>query len=65
MKARAFVDEEKLVTQAIEALIEKLGPVEASRFLTLPQKKRKESVLRHRQWQSGLDKDEFFNRVFS
>ena len=64
MKASVFIDEEQLVAKAVEVLIKELGPVEASRFLSLPKKKRLESVKRHRQWQSQLDKDEFFNRVF-
>ena len=36
--------------------MEKLGPVETNRFLSLPAKKRIESVKRHRSWQSKLDK---------
>ena len=35
------------------------------RFLTLPKKKRMESVKRHQLWQSQLKKDEFFNKVFN
>jgi len=45
--------------------MKELGPIEASRFLTLPKKKRLESVKRHRQWQARLQKEEFFGRVFS
>ena len=64
MKASIFTDEEQLITKAVDVLIRELGPVEASRFLTLPKKKRMESVKRHRQWQAQLHKDEFFDRVF-
>ena len=64
MKASVFIDEEQLVAKAVEVLIKELGPVEASRFLSLPKEKRLESVKRHRQWQSQLNKDEFFDNVF-
>ena len=48
-----------------DVLIEKLGPVEANRFLTLPKKKRLESVKRHQLWQSQLKKDDFFDKIFN
>ncbi len=64
MKTSIFTDEEQLITKAVDVLIKELGPVEASRFLTLPKKRRMESVKRHRQWQAQLQKDEFFDRVF-
>jgi hypothetical protein len=64
MKARIFTDEEKLISKAVDVLFKALGPVEASRFLALPKKKRMESVKRHRQWQAQLHKAEFFDRVF-
>jgi hypothetical protein len=59
-----FADEEWLIAQAVDALVERLGPLEAIRFLAMPRKKRMESVERHRQWQSSLDKDAFFAKVF-
>jgi hypothetical protein len=31
----------------------------------MPKKKRIESVKRHREWQKQLDKEKFFNEVFS
>ena len=64
MKASVFTDEEQLITKAIEVLVKELGPVEASRFLALPRKKRMESVKRHRQWQAQLQQEEFFDRIF-
>ena len=64
MKASVFTDEEQLITKAVDVLVKELGPVEAGRFLTLPRKKRVESVKRHRQWQVQLQKAEFFDRVF-
>jgi len=65
MKARAYTDEDQLISKAVDVLVKKLGPVEASRFLALPKKKRFESVKRHRQWQAQLQRDEFFARVFT
>ncbi len=64
MKTSIFTDEEQLITKAVDVLIKELGPVEASRFLTLTRKKRTESVKRHRQWQAQLQQAEFFNEVF-
>ncbi len=64
MKASTFVAEDRLVAQAVDLLVDKLGPVEAGRFLSLPQRKRMESVQRHRLWQSKLDQDDFFDEVF-
>jgi hypothetical protein len=64
VKASVFIDDEQLITKAVEVLFKELGPVEASRFLTLPRKRRLESVKRHRQWQAQLQHEEFFDRVF-
>jgi hypothetical protein len=65
MKAIKYMDEELMVKKAIKALIEELGPVEANRFINMPRKKRLESVKRHREWQKYLDKDRFFDQVFT
>lgn len=59
-----YISEDQLIKQAIDILMEKLGPVETNRFLSLPRKKRMESVKRHHLWQSKLDKDTFFNDIF-
>ncbi len=64
MKQSQFISEDRLLKRAIGILMEKLGPVETNRFLSLPLKERKESVKRHQEWQSKLDKDTFFNEVF-
>lgn len=64
MRAIKYMDEERMVKKAIKALIEELGPIEANRFISMPKKKRIESVKRHREWQKQLDKDKFFNKVF-
>ena len=64
MKPSQFVSEYKLFKQAIGVLMEKLGPVETNRFLSLRSKQRMESVRRHRKWQSKLDKEAFFSEIF-
>jgi hypothetical protein len=64
MKQSQFLSEEALVQRAIEVLLEILGPVETTRFLSLPAKQRTESVKRHREWQSQLENESFLNEVF-
>ncbi|MBU0699851.1 hypothetical protein KKE26_00910 [bacterium] len=64
MKQGQFISEEKLFKQTIGILMEKLGPVETNRFLSLPSRERMESVRRYQTWQSKLDKETFFNEVF-
>jgi len=53
-----------LIRQATDALVDKLGIMEATRFLTLKHQGGLESVERHQLWQSGLNKEEFFDEVF-
>jgi hypothetical protein len=65
MRWNQFINEDELIKEAIDALMEKLGPIETNRFLSLPAEKRIESVRRHRLWQSTLDKDSFFDEVFT
>ena len=65
MRTTKYMNEEIMVTKGIKALIGELGPVEANRFINMPRGKRIESVKRHREWQKYLDKDKFFNKVFS
>ena len=64
MKQSQFLSEEALVQRAIEVLLESLGPVETIRFLSLPVKQRTESVKRHREWQSQIEKEPFSKEVF-
>ena len=64
MKTSTFINEEKLVSEAINTLIKKFGPVETSRFLSLSKAKRTDSVKRHHLWQTKLDKKDFFDTVF-
>jgi hypothetical protein len=64
MKSVKYMDENTLIRKSIEVLMEKIGPVETIRFITIPKKRRLESVRRHREWQKMLDKDKFFDEVF-
>ena len=59
-----YLAKDELIQQALQALMEALGPIETMRFLTLPRARRTESVKRHRQWQATLDKEQFFEQVF-
>lgn len=65
MTTETVMPEEQLIRQATDALINNLGIMEATRFLTINRQSHLESVDRHRLWQSGLDKEEFFNEVFA
>ncbi len=64
MKQGQYIKEEKLLKKGVDILMEKLGPIETSRFLSLPPKKRIESVKRHQKWQSELDKNKFLVDLF-
>ncbi len=48
--------EEQLIRRAIDALFERLGPVETHRFLSLPRQQRMESVERHHPVASDMTK---------
>ena len=65
MNTAKYLDEEKVIKRGIEALMKELGPVETTRFINLPKKKRLESVRRHRKWQKTLVEDGFYDKVFS
>lgn len=60
-----YLPKEQLIQRALEALMISLGPVEATRFLTLAREERLESVMRHRQWQVTLDREAFYDAIFS
>jgi len=64
MKAHALMSDDQLVKKAVGVLVREIGAVETSRFFSMPQQKRMESVKRHRIWQKTLDKDKFFTDVF-
>lgn len=65
MNTVKYLDEEKVIKRGIEALMKELGPVETTRFINLPKKKRLESVKRHRKWQRALLAEGFYDEVFS
>ena len=65
MSEHTYLKEDEMIRRAIEALLRDLGPVEATRFLTLSQSRKMDSVIRHRLWQEGLDRDRFFDQVFA
>lgn len=52
MNAHVYLSEDEMIQRALEALMEALGPVETTRFVTMPRQRRIESVERHRQWQA-------------
>ena len=64
MKSSQLLKEDVLVQKAVAALMEKLGPVETSRFLAMDRSRRTESVRRHRRWQKQLDRKTFLDTVF-
>ena len=64
MKQHAFLQEDEMVRRAVDALMATLGPIETARFLTLPRRRRLDSIIRHRRWQDSLDRDRFFDQVF-
>ena len=65
MSEHIMMNEEQLIKKAVQVLVREFGSVEASRFLSIPQHKREDSLKHHETWQNGLDKEEFFNDVFS
>jgi hypothetical protein len=65
MISKSILTVEQLVKQATDILVDKLGLVKAVRFMALTSSGRVESVKRHRAWQATLEKDKFFDEVFS
>ena len=65
MSEHIMMNEEQLIKKAVQVLVREFGSVEASRFLSIPQHKREDSLKHHETWQKGLNKEEFFNDVFS
>ncbi len=59
------LDDKELIERGIRILFKELGHAEATRFLSMPREMREDSVERHRKWQDGLDKDLFFDEMFS
>jgi hypothetical protein len=65
MKEIKYQGDEEILIKGINILLKKLGPVETTRFLNIPRKKRLESVKRHREWQKTLNKENFLKELFS
>ncbi|MBW1705301.1 MAG: hypothetical protein JRJ86_09055 [Deltaproteobacteria bacterium] len=65
MKLTKTLSDNELLRKGTQILFRELGKVEAIRFLTMPREKRVESVKRHRKWQQTLDKDTFFDEIFT
>ncbi len=65
MSEHIMMNEEQLIKKAVQVLVREFGSVEASRFLSIPQCKREDSLKHHQTWQNGLDKESFFNEVFN
>ena len=65
MSEHIMMHEEQLIKKAVQVLMKEFGPVETSRFLSIPQRKREDSLKHHETWQKGLNKEAFFNDVFS
>lgn len=59
-----LLPEEELIQRAVKILLDTLGPVETTRFLTLPHPQQTDSVLRHQQWQAMLNQEQFFDQIF-
>lgn len=67
MITESILGEEQLIRQATDVLIDKLGIVETMRFFALKNLGHEDTdaVIRHRLWQNNLNKDEFFDEIFS
>ena len=65
MSEHIMLNEEQLIKKAVQVLVREFGPVEASRFLSIPKSKREDSLKHHEIWQKSLNKEDFFNDVFS
>ncbi len=65
MKSCHVMDDGVLVKRGVDVLVKKLGAVEARRFLAMAVNRRVDSVKRHRDWQSKIDKNAFFDEVFA
>ncbi len=63
MRAIKYMDEDVVIKRGMEALLKELG--QAIRFVNLPSEKRVESVKRHRDWQTLLDKEQFIDDVYA
>lgn len=65
MSLTKMMPDKELVKKVTEILFKELGYNDAIRFLSMPGEQRIESVERHRKWQNSLEKEKFFNEVFT
>jgi hypothetical protein len=65
MKTVRYMDEKDVIERGIDALYKELGPIEARRFLSIRRPRHEDSVTRHRKWQAGLNKGDFFAQVMA
>lgn len=65
MKATRYRNEKDVVEKGVKVLYRALGPVDTRRFLEAARPEHEDSVTAHRKWQKTLDKDTFFESVFS
>ncbi|MFA7158240.1 MAG: hypothetical protein WC299_02970 [Kiritimatiellia bacterium] len=63
MKNANVMEEPDLMRRMVGTLIDKFGPVETQRFVSLCGGKRMESVRRHQLWQKHLDKGAFAKSI--
>ncbi len=65
MSLTKMMPDKELIRKVTEILFKELGYTDAIRFLSLPKEQKMESIERHREWQSTLDKDQFYNDIFA
>ncbi len=65
MSLTTMMPDKELIKKVTEILFRELGYTDAIRFLSLPKEQKMESVERHRNWQNTLDKDKFYNDIFT
>lgn len=65
MSLTTMMPDKELIKKVTEILFRELGYTDAIRFLSLPKEQKIESVERHRNWQNTLDKDKFYNDIFT
>jgi hypothetical protein len=65
MNEHIMMNEEQLIKKAVQVLVREFGSVDASRFLSIPQNKREDSLEQHQTWQNSLNKEAFFDDIFS
>ncbi len=65
MSLTKIMPDKELIIKVTEILFKELGYSDAIRYFSLPKEQKMESVERHRNWQSTLDKDKFYNEIFA